>query len=91
VNRPLKEEPWIEDAKCKGMPPTIFFPKTHTGRPFAIAICNQCPVQVQCLEYALERQGTNNSSFPGIWGGTTERQRIMIVKRRRYASRISKG
>lgn len=46
----------------------------------ALKICQTCPEQDPCLEYAL--------SLPigqdiGIWGGTTERQRERIRRNRR--------
>ena len=34
----------------------------------ALSICNDCPVQEQCLD-------ANMSERHGIWGGTTESQR----------------
>ena len=43
----------------------------------AIAICNECPVKIDCLEYAIN---TNQDS--GIWGGTTEEERKNL--RRQY-------
>ena len=39
----------------------------------AVAICDGCPCQSACLNYAL----TNNIT-DGIWGGKTERQRLLI-------------
>lgn len=41
-------------------------------------ICRMCPVQVQCLEYALEAR-----EEWWIWGGTTGRERRVILKARR--------
>ena len=43
----------------------------------ATAICNECPVKIDCLEYAIN---TNQDS--GIWGGTTEEERKNL--RRQY-------
>lgn len=40
------------------------------------AICQTCPVQPECLEYAV----ANFERF-GIWGGLTERERRGIKRR----------
>lgn len=36
----------------------------------AKAVCSTCPVETECLEYAMQ-----SSDTLGIWGGKTERQR----------------
>lgn len=36
----------------------------------ARAICNMCPVMIECLEYAI----VNREEF-GVWGGSTARDR----------------
>jgi WhiB family redox-sensing transcriptional regulator len=41
-------------------------------------ICATCPAIEPCLEYALE-----NRIDHGVWGGTSERERRRILKRRR--------
>jgi WhiB family redox-sensing transcriptional regulator len=43
-------------------------------------VCGQCPVNRDCLDYALE---TNQDS--GIWGGTSEEDRRVL--RRQYVAR----
>ena len=61
--------------------PDIFFPPdpySHAQRKQAQAICADCPVQVECLEYAV----TFPTVLYGIWAGTTERQRRNIRSRR---------
>jgi len=67
---------WVED-------PDIFFPEGGSGQAAkmradqsaAIKVCNECPVQRTCLEYALTTRQDN-----GVWGGTTERERKRILK-----------
>ena len=66
---------WRVDAICRDTDPELFFPVGTTGYALlqiarAKEVCGQCPVQGECLDYALE---TNQDS--GIWGGTSEEER----------------
>jgi WhiB family transcriptional regulator, redox-sensing transcriptional regulator len=68
---------WRDDAACREADPELFFPVSTTGPALrqvqeAIRICQTCPVQTQCLAWALE-QGAD-----GVWGGTTPEQRRAI-------------
>lgn len=45
-------------------------PKRKQRVSQARAICEECPVRMECLEYAVD----NNERF-GIWGGLTQRER----------------
>lgn len=58
-----------EDRNCNGVDPRVFYGENSHR---AIVICEGCPVQQQCLDYALE-----NYEW-GIWGGTSERERKRI-------------
>ena len=69
---------WRDHAACKSCSPELFFPAGTTGAAFdeiiaAKAVCAVCPVQTPCLRFAL----TTNQAY-GIWGGTTEDERIMM-------------
>lgn len=64
---------WMEDARCVGMDPELFFPKKPPGdnryrEPAAAAIirkaCDHCPVAEQCLQY-----GKDTGATRGVWGG----------------------
>jgi WhiB family redox-sensing transcriptional regulator len=73
-------------AICKGTDPDLFFPVGTTGQALlqiarAKEVCSECPVQVDCLDYAIE---TNQDS--GIWGGLDEEQR-RAIRRRQAATR----
>jgi WhiB family redox-sensing transcriptional regulator len=75
---------WRRGAICRDTDPNLFFPVGTTG--FALMqierakqVCSECPVRVDCLDYALE---TNQDS--GIWGGTSEEERRVL--RRRYVA-----
>jgi WhiB family redox-sensing transcriptional regulator len=72
------ETAWMADGNCRHHPPTTFFPSDGVGVDRARKICATCPVKAQCLDYALE-----NRIDHGVWGGTSERERRRILKRRR--------
>lgn len=61
---------WFDLAECRGTDPELFFPtQGETPSPAALAACDRCEVKTQCLKWALANKE------PGIWGGTTDRQR----------------
>lgn len=61
---------WFDQAACSTAGPDIFFPEKGEPTAPAKAICRNCPVRKQCLEYALD-----NFETVGVWGGFSERQR----------------
>lgn len=71
---------WHTRAACRGLDPDVFFPERGEPVREAKAICATCPVQSQCLAHAID-----NVERWGVWGGTTDRQRIAIRKARRWA------
>jgi WhiB family redox-sensing transcriptional regulator len=76
---------WRSDAICRDTDPDLFFPVGTTGLALvqiarAKEVCGECPVKVDCLDYALE---TNQDS--GIWGGLSEEERRVL--RRQYVAR----
>jgi WhiB family redox-sensing transcriptional regulator len=56
-----------------------WFPEQHNHvlGEYAKKVCAECPVEEQCLEWALQ-----NDEQHGIWGGTTPKQRMRIRKKR---------
>ena len=75
---------WMAKGRCAELAPEIFFPSDGVGVQVARAICLDCPQQSLCLEYAL-----TNRIDHGVWGGTSERERRRILKRRRLAVEAS--
>jgi WhiB family redox-sensing transcriptional regulator len=69
---------WMAYGTCRAYPPDVFFPSDGVGVDRARKICKNCPVAELCLEYALD-----NRIDHGVWGGTSERERRRILKRRR--------
>lgn len=64
---PVVNESWRDEAACRTITGTynsLFFSEVKQDIEAAKQICEQCPVQVECLGYAaITRQ-----QF-GIWGG----------------------
>jgi WhiB family redox-sensing transcriptional regulator len=75
---------WMAEGNCQNHPPATFFPSDGVGVDRARRICGTCPVTAICLEYAL-----TNRIDHGVWGGTSERERRRILKRRRLAVSIA--
>ena len=73
---------------CRGNHSYLFFPPSTVERKEerdrrevkAKAICDACPVEADCLEFALEIKEPY-----GIWGGLTETERRQVVVRRTAA------
>ena len=69
---------WQPVALCRGSHSHLFFPPNTSERKDererremrAKSICRVCPVNVECLDYAL----TIREPY-GIWGGLTETER----------------
>jgi WhiB family transcriptional regulator, redox-sensing transcriptional regulator len=69
---------WMLRARCRDLPPAVFFPSDGVGVEVASRYCAECPVKVECLEYALEHHIDH-----GVWGGASERARRRMAHRRR--------
>ena len=78
------ETAWMADGNCRLHPPATFFPSDGAGVERARKICRNCPVGIQCLEYALEQRIEH-----GVWGGCSERERRRILKQRRHAGSVT--
>ena len=70
--------PWMDKARCAGMPLNFFFPDKGRSPNAAKAFCEPCPAKDACLEFALK----NNERF-GVFGGKSERERRRIAVARR--------
>jgi len=72
------EHTWMLAARCREFDPAAFFPSDGVGVDRARRICAECPVRMECLEYALEYRIDH-----GVWGGASERERRRILRSRR--------
>lgn len=74
----LDELEWRESAACLPYPAVLFFgmddnesaAERRAREDEAKAICAECVVRAECLQYALEMREPY-----GIWGGLTELER----------------
>jgi len=66
---------WTRDALCQEYPCEWFFPDRSLTVFRAKAVCGQCLVRAECLDYCLSSPETRSN---GIWAGTTpdERRRL---------------
>jgi WhiB family redox-sensing transcriptional regulator len=75
-------EDWQAQAACRGQSAAIFFAPAHFEKKEARAlrerqakaVCAQCRVRKECLEYALRIKEPH-----GIWGGLNEMERRALV------------
>jgi WhiB family transcriptional regulator, redox-sensing transcriptional regulator len=74
----------MAEGNCRFEPPATFFPSDGVGVEVAKRICATCPVREPCLEYALDYRIDH-----GVWGGTSERQRRRILRKRRTGDPVS--
>ena len=64
------DQNWRAGALCSKTDPELFFAPGALEHKVAKRICRLCPVQKECLVYAMETPMDH-----GIWGGLTERER----------------
>ena len=74
---------WIQQARCIGEDPELFFQIGTTGPAVeqtrrAIAVCHECPVRADCLEWSLD-----SCQDAGVWGGVGEEDRREARRQRR--------
>jgi WhiB family redox-sensing transcriptional regulator len=84
---------WRAEAACSEPATTnLFFPVGVTGQAEiqirqAKAVCQECPVKAECLEFAI----TTNQEY-GVWGGTSEDERRVLRRQwRQRALRAATG
>jgi WhiB family redox-sensing transcriptional regulator len=85
-----ERDDWRDLSACRDTSPDLFFPVGTTGPAIeqiaqAKAVCRECEVQTECLEFAMV---SNQDS--GVWGGTSEEERRKLrrawLARQRRAS-----
>ena len=63
-------QPWTIHAACRGMNADLFFPELGEDASHAKAVCAECTVRAECLQYAIDEGIT-----VGVFGGLAPRER----------------
>lgn len=82
---------WRTRGACLDEPPELFFPigiseVAQQQADEAKAICGRCPVREQCLGWALDV-----GQVHGVWGGTSEMERLVLRAVRRTERATATG
>ena len=72
---------WMRRGACRGLGVDAFFAEDKATQAGARAVCEDCPVRAECLDFAL-----GDRTVTGIWAGTDDRQRRAIRRERRRAA-----
>lgn len=79
---------WEDSARCQGVSRTVFFPKSTAGlsarnayQAVAEAWCAKCPVRQQCLELAMDAEGSSGARYD-LFGGLSPSQRAALYLQR---------
>lgn len=73
---------WHHQAACRGINPDLFFPTAGRNTANnALETCHSCPVRTECLDAHLYENH-------GIFGGTTERDRIKLRRNTRQTGPV---
>lgn len=73
-------EEWRESAVCRQVDPDLWFPEAGDNGFDAKRVCRTCPVQPECLEFAVQ-----TGARDGIWGGKAPEELLQIRKQRGLA------
>lgn len=73
---------WQAHGLCRAVDSSIFFPPAHfehkpereAREKQAKAICRECPVRIECLDWALQTREPY-----GVWGGYAESERKQML------------
>jgi len=71
----VEYQTWAAQAKCRGTGDALFVPAPDQKQ--MRLFCDDCPVRTECLAEALDSR-----MEWGVWGGKTERERRLILRRR---------
>jgi len=74
----LRRPRWQTLAACRGEPVEMFIPDRGGPSARAKQLCASCPVQPECLKFALAIP-----DLVGYWAGTNERERRRLRAARR--------
>jgi WhiB family redox-sensing transcriptional regulator len=64
---------WQDDALCAQIGGWLWFPEKGESTRDPKAVCRECPVRTECLEYALV-----NGEYHGIWGALSAQELVRL-------------
>lgn len=77
-----RDTTWMRQAACRGLDHDLFFPDQYESyskcRRGAKQVCDSCPVQPECLHYAM----STPVELHGIWGGLSPKERRKLRRQR---------
>jgi WhiB family redox-sensing transcriptional regulator len=78
---------WRAHGACLTEDPDLFFPVSTAGlsqhqEQRAKAVCADCPVRLECLQYALD-----SGQVHGVWGGLAADELTRLRRNRQRALR----
>jgi len=75
---PTNDAHWMKDAKCTELDPyaidEIFFVEKGQSYAHAKRYCSDCPVKLECGQYALK----HSEPLDGYWGGLSRKDRTRL-------------
>ena len=77
MTKALTPPAWTAQALCAQVDPELFFPPIGANGTAAKRVCMKCPVRIECLQEALERDEEY-----GIFGGLSRKQRAKLRRGR---------
>ncbi len=69
--------PGAQSLPCRSYDPELFFAESPADVEMAKALCQNCPVQAECLAGALERREPW-----GVWGGQLLVSGAVVARKR---------
>lgn len=74
------EPHWTDLALCAEVGGDLWFPEYGENAAEAKRICRMCEVREACLQFAMD-----TGQLWGVWGGTSERERLVLRRQARNA------
>ena len=74
-------QPWADQALCAQVDPERWYPNKGGVSTIAKRVCAACPVQPQCLDWAMVTK-----QEWGIWGGMSTLERTNLRHARKAAA-----
>lgn len=78
----MERRDWMRKGGCIGEDTALWVRERGESYRVAQAICDECPVRTECLEFALA-----DPNLIGMWGGKNDRERKNIRRARQKKAR----